>query len=333
MLQYRGAAPAAGPLRAGLSRSAPPRGPKPTEISQCPSSVTFQQYRQHRLLPRLRSHHPLPDQVAFRSRHIPAHRLVILILPPILRRPHHNHAVALPHPLHKPGNAGADSAGPPSAARPSRHTSRRRRNRPPQPPVPAPPPGSPGGPWNSSQHQRQVRFVEKQCVDQPVIRLPREVPQDRLALCPVGSRLAELVKQPELLPMCREVFFDVAMGQPPSYPWPPLASLRPAGSKATAQTWPLCPSIVRRHSPAPASHSRIVPSSDGDASNRPSGDHAIRPISPVCPLSVRRSLTPAGSSSGSGDLGLPSLSFLATGLFHHIVLTARPFAVYRKKPN
>ena len=39
---------------------------------------------------------------------------------------------------------------------------------------------------------------------------------------------------------------------------------------------PPCPVKVRRHSPVSAFHSRIVLSSDGDASTRPSGDHAIR---------------------------------------------------------
>src|SRR5450759_5625815 len=70
---------------------------------------TFQQYRQHRLLARLRSNHPLADQVAFGSHHVTAHRIAILVLCPIARRPYHDDAVGFPRSLDKPGYAGADS--------------------------------------------------------------------------------------------------------------------------------------------------------------------------------------------------------------------------------
>src|ERR1017187_1632331 len=68
------------------------------------------------------------------------------------------------------------------------------------------------------EEQRQVRIVEKQRVDQSIIRLSGQVPQDGLALCAVGSYFAELVEQPELLAVGRGVFLKLAVGQAPAEP-------------------------------------------------------------------------------------------------------------------
>ena len=74
-----------------------------------------------------------------------------------------------------------------------------------------------------------------------------------------------------------------------------LATIRLLGSKSTALTGRAWPLNTVRQLPVAASHSRIVLSSDGEASICPSGDHEIRPIASSCPLNVRTSFTPGGS--------------------------------------
>src|SRR4028118_1126613 len=79
---------------------------------------------------------------------------------------------------------------------------------------------------------------------------------------------------------------------------PPLARVRPVGSKATLMTPPLCPLSVRIRLPVSPFHRRIVASAEGDASIPPSGDQAMRPITPVCPDKECSNFTPGGSFGG-----------------------------------
>jgi len=63
------------------------------------------------------------------------------------------------------------------------------------------------------QHQRQVRIVHEECVDQPVVGLAREVPEDRLAVRPVCAALAQVGKHPELLTVGRSLLLEGAVDQ------------------------------------------------------------------------------------------------------------------------
>ncbi len=61
------------------------------------------------------------------------------------------------------------------------------------------------------QYQRQVGVIREQRVDQPVVGLAREVPEDRLAVRPVRPAFAQGGKHPELLPVRRSLLFELAM--------------------------------------------------------------------------------------------------------------------------
>ncbi len=61
------------------------------------------------------------------------------------------------------------------------------------------------------QHQRQVGVIHEERVDQPVVGLAREVPEDRLALRPVRPAPAQGGKHPELLPVRRSLLLELAV--------------------------------------------------------------------------------------------------------------------------
>src|SRR4029077_14450424 len=63
------------------------------------------------------------------------------------------------------------------------------------------------------QHKRQVGVVHEERVDQPVVGLAREVPEDRLAGRPVRAALAQVGKDPELLPVRGLLLLETAMNQ------------------------------------------------------------------------------------------------------------------------
>ena len=65
------------------------------------------------------------------------------------------------------------------------------------------------------QHQGQVGIIQVQRVDQPVVGLPGEIPQNGLTPRPVRSGTTELVEQPELLAVRRGVLHELTMRQPP----------------------------------------------------------------------------------------------------------------------
>jgi len=66
------------------------------------------------------------------------------------------------------------------------------------------------------EHKRKVSIVKKQCMNEPIIILPSEIPQDGLALRAVASLLAKLIQYPELLAMRRRVLFELLVRQPPA---------------------------------------------------------------------------------------------------------------------
>jgi len=50
-------------------------------------------------------------------------------------------------------------------------------------------------------------------VDQPVVGLAREVPEDRLAVGPIRAAFAQSGKHPELLPVRRSLLLELAVDQ------------------------------------------------------------------------------------------------------------------------
>ncbi len=64
--------------------------------------------------------------------------------------------------------------------------------------------------------ERHVRVAQKQRMDQPVVALARQIPENCLALCAVGLRRAQPVQQPELLPVSGGMFLELVMRQTPS---------------------------------------------------------------------------------------------------------------------
>src|SRR3712207_8429260 len=58
--------------------------------------------------------------------------------------------------------------------------------------------------FRSEQHEGQVGVIQVQRMDQPVVGLAGEVPQDGIALGALGRGAAELVEQPELLAVDRK---------------------------------------------------------------------------------------------------------------------------------
>ena len=61
------------------------------------------------------------------------------------------------------------------------------------------------------QHQRQVGVIHEQRVDEPVIGLAREVPENRFALGAVGPALAQGGEHPELLAVRRSLLLELAV--------------------------------------------------------------------------------------------------------------------------
>ena len=53
-------------------------------------------------------------------------------------------------------------------------------------------------------------------MDEPIVILPREIPQDSFALGAVAPPFAELIQHPELLSMCGGVLLEFPMCQPPT---------------------------------------------------------------------------------------------------------------------
>ena len=51
------------------------------------------------------------------------------------------------------------------------------------------------------QHQREIGVIHEERMDQPVVGLAREVPKDRLAVCPIRAAFAQVGNHPELLPV------------------------------------------------------------------------------------------------------------------------------------
>jgi hypothetical protein len=66
--------------------------------------------------------------------------------------------------------------------------------------------------------EREVCIIQKQCVRQTIIRLPRQIPQNRFTLRPILAPRAEFVDHPELLPVRRRMFLILAMRQTPPQP-------------------------------------------------------------------------------------------------------------------
>ncbi len=64
------------------------------------------------------------------------------------------------------------------------------------------------------QHERSIGVIQKQRIDQPVVRLPGEVPQHRLTLRAIGALAAELIEHPELLPVGGGMVPELAVREP-----------------------------------------------------------------------------------------------------------------------
>jgi hypothetical protein len=53
-------------------------------------------------------------------------------------------------------------------------------------------------------------------MDQAIVGLPREIPEDRFALTAVRALRSQLIEHPELLPVCRRVFLETPMREAPA---------------------------------------------------------------------------------------------------------------------
>ena len=65
------------------------------------------------------------------------------------------------------------------------------------------------------QEQAEIDLVEEQGMQQPIIGLACEVPQNGFAVCTVLAMAAKLFDDPELLAMRRRVLAEGAMGDAP----------------------------------------------------------------------------------------------------------------------